>query len=152
MASYLEKIDLGLIIDKPNIFLPWSATKNEVLNLDKEFQNPSENYYTLKVNFYDIPFIESLGVLFIGERISKMDLYYKHESEKSNIQDDFSRNQKILEQQFGTPSRKSHIEKFFTKQNKVDEEFKWQFKQVRIFHKIWDRFGLEESIFIEVKK
>lgn len=152
MSRYLEKIDLGLVIEKPNIFLPWSATKNEVLNLNKEFENPSKNYYTLKVRLYDIPFVENLGIQFIDDSISKVDLYYKHESEKDNIRDNFSRNQKILEQQFGKSSRQSYIEKFFTKQNKADEEYKWQFKQIKIFHKIYDRFGLEESVSILVRK
>lgn len=152
MASCLDKIDLGLLIERPNIVLPWNASKNEILGLDKEFQKIVENYYTLKVSLQNFSFMDSLGLYFENNKLSKIELYNGHKSDEGNLQDEFYDHQKIFEQCIGKPSKQLAITKIFTRVNKDDREYKWYFKYVTITHKIWDRFGLEEKMIISIKK
>ena len=54
MADYLEKIDKGLVIAKPEIVLPWKLKKSNVFDELDGVNIVNENYYTLGIilDFY----------------------------------------------------------------------------------------------------
>ena len=152
MANHPEKFDSGLIVANPKIFLPWRASKDEILALTNEIQIVREDYYTLKVSLLDIPFVEYIGLDFEGNRLSKIRLLYQPKNTMGgSLLDIFNSHQTILEQCFGKPPRQSTISRFFTQMNKGDVEYRWQFKRVTVIHKIWDRFGLQEDLEIHIK-
>ncbi len=63
----------------------------------------------------------------------------------------FEKVQKTLEKRFGKPSKLASILYFFTKTNKQNKECVWNFKKVKLIHTLFDRFGMEQRLLINVK-
>lgn len=144
MANYLEEIYKGFAIEKPDIFLPWSASKDEILNLDKNFKKINDNYFILVVELYNLPFVEKIGVHFENNKFSVLELICKKDSK--NIHDSFFDHQVELEKNFGKPISRFPVFSFVTKVNRNDIIKKWRFNDVTLIHKLWDRFGIEECL------
>lgn len=144
MANYLEEIYKGFAIDKPDIFLPWSASKDAILSLDKNFKKINKNYFILVVELYNLPFIEKIGVHFENNKFSVLELICKKYSK--NIHDSFFDHQVILEKIFGKPISCFPGFSCITKASSNDIIKKWRFNDVTLIHKLWDRFGTEERL------
>lgn len=147
LVDYLNKIDNGLIIEKPKMVLPWILRKKDVISKINGIRIVNENYYTLKVTLSGISFINCMGLHFENERLSDIDLFnndkIRIESEINNI---FNAHQLILEDFFGIPNRNKLLD-FFKGYNK---EYIWKFKYVTIKHRLWNRFGMEEVLKIHI--
>lgn len=137
MADYLEKIDKGLVIAKPEIVLPWKLKKSNVFDELDGVNIVNENYYTLGIILDGLPFINCAGLHFDNEK----------RCVKAKADDVFDAHQILLGSFFGTPCRSRLSEKM----RDVDKEYRWRFKRVTIIHKLWDRFGLEEKLTIRIK-
>lgn len=149
--NYLKEIDNGLIIEEPRIILPWNLQKKELFNLSNNISVISENYYVLKIALFKIPFINSAGLHFVNEKLSKIELFNDQKKcSPFEINDIFNNNQIVLESLFGKPNKNRILWRMFTKVNKNDIEFTWKFRCITLTHKLWDRFGVEENIIISI--
>ncbi len=148
MTSYLENIDNGLIIEKPETILPWNLQKRNVFDKFPDITMINGNYYTLKIVLSEMPFINCVGLHFEKERLSEIELFnnekYYSESEINYV---FNSHQGILEKLFGKSKKNKLAEKLYGFQ----EEYRWKFKHATIIHRIWDHFGMEENLLIHVK-
>lgn len=147
MIDYLKEIDNGLIIEEPEIVLPWSLQKKDFSDKFKCIKTVSGNYYTINIVLSGISFINCAGLHFENERLSEIELFNNEKSlPKSEICNVFRDHQSVLENFFGKPARNKLLEKFID----VHKEYKWKFRNVTIIHKLWDRFGMEEELKIYI--
>ena len=149
MVDYLEKIDRGLIIEKPKILLPWDLQKKDIFDKINgiKIKVVNEKYYTFKIVLSGISFINCVGLHFEKERLSEVELFNNEEYwRESEIEDVFCNHQLVLESIFGIPYRNKLLEKL----KGLNKEYIWKFRCVTMIHKLWDRFGMEENLRIYI--
>lgn len=152
----MDRFISGLTIDEPSLFLSWSATENEIPILlnGHEYKKVKEHYYSIIVTLFDRLFNGCLCLHFDTKgKLSKLELF-SSDSDYSNdatVLNSFKETQKILESYLGQPSKLTSAVYALTKSNQNDKEYTWNFKNVKVIHNVWDRFGLEEHLEILLK-
>lgn len=145
-----RNIEDGIYLETPKIYLTWDTHKDSVIALNDSFELVNDSYYTLKVKLSNIPFVDYLGIHFNDDKISKIEMFNKHEN-VNDIANVFYDNQTILEKSIGKPIKQSFSSVLFRGEKKKIKHFKWKFKNIELIHKLWDRFGLEERLEIIIK-
>jgi hypothetical protein len=147
MADYLEKIYEGLILEEPKTIIPWDLKEKDVFNKLEGVSKMAENYYSLEVKLADIPFIDCIGLQFKKGWLSSIDLFFIEENcseEERAIR--FDEYQAVLKNLFGRAHRKLFSEWL----NGYVKVYEWKFLYISMIHKLWDRFGLEENLSINI--
>lgn len=152
-----DKLVLGLTLDEPSLIIPWTLTEmqlSELLN-GYEYKKVTDHYYfATSVTLFDNQFFGDIGFHFNWEgMLTTVELVDADcdRADDDEIQRSFEKTQKILEEYFGKPSKLASILYFFTKENRADKEYVWNFKKVKLMHTIIDRFGVEERLAIAIK-
>ena len=138
MTDYLKEIDRGLIIEEPEVIIPWNLEKRDIFDMIKSINITNENYYTFKIVLSGIPFVNCAGLHFEKEILSKINLFNDEGYPESEITDVFNNHQLVLENLFG-----KSVKCLLAKLKGFDKEYKWKFRYVTIIHRLWDRFGME---------
>ncbi|MBO4539601.1 MAG: hypothetical protein J5781_04940 [Clostridia bacterium] len=153
-----DKFISGLTIDKPALFFPWSVTEGEISALlnGYEYQKITEHYYTMAVTVFDNLYHGRLGLHFNAEgKLSVLELFKpdRDYSDDKTVFDMFKKEQKMLESYLGKPSKSASIfhTLALTKFGRNSRGFIWNFKNVKVIHNVWERFGLEEHLEIIIK-
>lgn len=146
----------GLTIDEPSALLPWSATEAALPILPNgwEYKKVGEHYYTLPVLAFDRLFSGCLGLHFdTNGKWERAEFFEpdRKSSESEEIVASFEKMQRTLESYMGKPSRSFSAIFDRMKRNKNEKKFTWNFRDVKVIHSIWDRFGLEDRLEIVIK-
>lgn len=134
----------GLQIDEPKIFIPWDIDEKTFAELFKNHgvSMVAEKYYFVK------------GVTVLGERNCNIGAYFDKTLRKVGISRDnyagykdyiesFKTFQNALIREFGQPNKCERTLNDF-------EDSEWRVsKNIKIYHYVMDRFGLEEYLYIE---
>lgn len=148
MADYLAEINDGLIIEEPKILLPWNLQKKGLFDI-VGIEIVNENYYTLRIVLSGLSFVNCAGLHFENDRLSEIDLFNNEKCcSESELKSVFNAHQSVLENIFGNSRRNKLSEKIWG----VNAEYKWKFGNVTIIHKLWDRFGIEETLKIYINR
>ncbi len=152
-----DRFDLGLTVDEPSLFIPWFLTEKELSSLlnGYKYKKITDHYYWLSsVVLFDKQFYGDVGFHFNGEgklAILELNSADSDYSGEEAILQSFEKEQKTLEVCFGKPSKLAKILYFFTKTNRQNKECVWNFKKVKLIHTLFDRFGMEQRLQINVK-
>ena len=152
-----DEFVLGLTVDEPSLFLPWSLIEKDLPELLKgyKYEKVTDHYYYARsVTLFDKQLHGDIGFHFNWHgklemlELNSADIDYSNEAALFRS---FEKVQKTLEKRFGKPSKLASILYFFTKTNRHDKEYVWKFKKVKLIHTIFDRFGMEEHLMICIK-
>ena len=153
-----DKFISGLTIDKPALFLPWDVMEGEISALlnGYEYQKVTEHYYIMTVTIFDEFYHGCLGLHFDMEgKLSTLELFRpgRDYSDDKTVFDMFGKEQRMLESYLGKPSKSASIfhTLALTKFGRNSRGFIWNFKNVKVIHNVWERFGLEEHLEIIIK-
>jgi hypothetical protein len=143
-SKSFQKLFLGIPIEYPGIFIPWNINEIDFIEL---FQK--HNVHKVMEKGYFVK-----DITFLSEKHCNMGVYFKNTLNKIS----FSRNdynglkdyiasfnnfQIALEKAFGKPNKQKSILSDF-------EDCEWEISDnIRIYHYVIDRFGLEEHLYIE---
>ena len=144
---------LGLNVEKPKFFISWDITEKAIHTVDKNISQIDKSVYSVhQVLITDFPFIDRFTICFEKNKLKRLDLGIKEElygSSTEEVSRFFFERQKNLEQHLGKPLHNSFLRSFF-KVNKDDIEYRWKLKNAVVVHQLWDRFGIEENLFIVI--
>ena len=152
-----NKLILGLTLDEPSLIIPWTLTEMQLSELQNrcEYKKVADHYYYVTaVTLFDKQFCGDVGFHFNYEgklqtlELNSADIDY---SSEEALLHSFKKVQKTLEVYFGKPSKLAKILYFFTKTNRQNKECVWNFKKVKLIHTLFDRFGMEQRLLINIK-
>lgn len=134
----------GLLIDTPKIFIPWDIDEKTFADEFKSHgvSQVAEKYYFVR------------GVTVLGESNCNIGVYFDKTLRKIGISRDnyagyedyiksFKIFQTVLIREFGQPNKRERSLNDF-------EDCEWKISDnIKIYHYVMDRFGLEEHLYIE---
>lgn len=156
IMNNMDRFDSGLLIDEPTLFLPFNTTKSELQRIlnGYQYKKITNLYWTMMVTLFDTHFCGCLGMHFdIKGKLEKMELF---KTDRTYLNDldvlkSFGETQKLLESYIGKPEKSGSTLYNLVNRNQKNKKYTWDFKDVKVIHSIWDRFGLEEHIEILIK-
>jgi hypothetical protein len=140
-----DSIIFGFQLDDPNLFIPWDITQKKLIDLFQghELKQVTNGYFTTScISLGGLH--HRLGFHFEPQKSNTLKKIEFFRDDYSDLEFSFNEFQKFFENQFGYPS------KSYPKSQEGFYSYEWIIKnKIKIYHFIFDRFGLEERLYIE---
>jgi hypothetical protein len=140
-----NSIIFGFQLDNPNLFIPWNITQKNLIELfcEYELKKVTTGYFTTScISLGELN--HCLGFHFKPENSNELKKLDFFKNDYSDIEFSFNEFQKYFVNKFGHPT------KIYPKNEEGYNSYEWKINHnIKIFHYIFNRFGLEEHMYIE---
>lgn len=140
----------GIVLQTPNITIPWNYGIEELPNIFPSLLCPSEGLWHIPIHCDAVPYANMLGFSFSDSEKRTVRASFWDEKQTSYSLVQFYKHQKELENHFGKPSPFSTLFSALML-NKDDRVFRWRFENFFMTHLTRDRFGWEEQLYVEYR-